>query len=84
MKNRCPFGFLSKKADTDFHTAWYFGGHFASVNLFVTGQARQQEESRMVELDAELRVLERDLARWHADMQRTPRYASRPLRRWEN
>jgi site-specific DNA recombinase len=32
-------------------------------------QARQQEETRMVELDAERRVLERDLARWHADMQ---------------
>lgn len=32
-------------------------------------QARQQEETRMVELDAERRVLERDLARWHADLQ---------------
>jgi site-specific DNA recombinase len=32
-------------------------------------QARQQEDARMVELDAERRVLERDLARWHADMQ---------------
>jgi site-specific DNA recombinase len=31
--------------------------------------ARQQEETRVVELDAERRVLERDLARWHADMQ---------------
>jgi site-specific DNA recombinase len=32
-------------------------------------QARKQEDLRMVELDAERRVLERDLARWHADMQ---------------
>jgi site-specific DNA recombinase len=32
-------------------------------------QARHQEETRMVELDAERRVLERDLALWHADMQ---------------
>jgi site-specific DNA recombinase len=31
-------------------------------------QARLQEDSRMAELDAERRVLERDLARWHADM----------------
>jgi site-specific DNA recombinase len=33
-------------------------------------QARKQEDERMAELDAERRVLERDLARWHADMQR--------------
>lgn len=32
-------------------------------------QARQQEDTRMVELDAERRMLERDLTRWHADMQ---------------
>jgi site-specific DNA recombinase len=32
------------------------------------GQARQQENSRLGELEAERRVLERDLARWHADM----------------
>jgi site-specific DNA recombinase len=32
-------------------------------------QARKQEDERMAELDAERRVLERDLARWHADMQ---------------
>jgi site-specific DNA recombinase len=32
-------------------------------------QARQKEDSRMAELEAERRVLERDLARWHADMQ---------------
>jgi hypothetical protein len=31
-------------------------------------QARQQEDSRMAELDAERRVLERDLVRWHTDM----------------
>jgi site-specific DNA recombinase len=33
-------------------------------------QARQQEDARTVELDAERRVLERDLTRWHAEMQR--------------
>lgn len=32
-------------------------------------QARQQEDTRLVELDAERRTLERDLTRWHADMQ---------------
>jgi site-specific DNA recombinase len=32
-------------------------------------QAHQQENTRLVELDAERRVLERDLARWHAEMQ---------------
>jgi site-specific DNA recombinase len=32
-------------------------------------QAHKQEDARMAELDAERRVLERDLARWHADMQ---------------
>jgi site-specific DNA recombinase len=32
-------------------------------------QAHKQEDERMVELDSERRVLERDLARWHADMQ---------------
>jgi site-specific DNA recombinase len=40
--------------------------HLLSQTL---NQARQQEETRKVELDAERRVLERDLARWHADMQ---------------
>ena len=33
-------------------------------------QARQQEDTRLIELDAERRVLDRDLARWHAEMQR--------------
>jgi site-specific DNA recombinase len=33
-------------------------------------QAQKQEDSRLAELDAERRMLERDLARWHADMQR--------------
>jgi site-specific DNA recombinase len=38
--------------------------------LYATlAQAQKQEDARMVELDAERRVLERDLARWHADMQ---------------
>lgn len=32
-------------------------------------QARQQEDTRMTELEAERRTLERDLSRWHADMQ---------------
>jgi site-specific DNA recombinase len=32
-------------------------------------QAQKQEDARMVELDAERRVLERDLARWHAELQ---------------
>jgi site-specific DNA recombinase len=32
-------------------------------------QARHQEDTQLIELDAEWRVLERDLARWHADMQ---------------
>jgi site-specific DNA recombinase len=32
-------------------------------------QAQQQEDSRLAELDAERRVLERDLTRWHAAMQ---------------
>jgi site-specific DNA recombinase len=32
-------------------------------------QARKQEDTRLVELEAERRVLERDLARWHAEMQ---------------
>jgi site-specific DNA recombinase len=32
-------------------------------------QAHRQEDKRMAELEAERRVLERDLARWHADMQ---------------
>jgi len=32
-------------------------------------QARQQEDARMVELEAERLTLERDLARWHAEMQ---------------
>jgi site-specific DNA recombinase len=32
-------------------------------------QAQKQEDTRLIELDAERRVLERDLARWHADMQ---------------
>jgi site-specific DNA recombinase len=31
-------------------------------------QAQKQEDNRLAELDAERRVLERDLARWHADM----------------
>ena len=32
-------------------------------------QAQKQEDARMVELESERRVLERDLARWHADLQ---------------
>jgi site-specific DNA recombinase len=32
-------------------------------------QARQQEDTRRAELEAERRTLERDLSRWHADMQ---------------
>ncbi|HEY7314322.1 MAG TPA: recombinase family protein [Gemmataceae bacterium] len=32
-------------------------------------QAQKQEDARLIELDAERRVLERDLARWHADLQ---------------
>lgn len=32
-------------------------------------QAQKQEDARLVELDAERRVLERDLTRWHADLQ---------------
>jgi site-specific DNA recombinase len=33
------------------------------------GQARQQEDQRLAELEAERRTLERDLARWHTEMQ---------------
>jgi site-specific DNA recombinase len=32
-------------------------------------QAQKQEDARMAELEAERRTLERDLARWHAEMQ---------------
>jgi site-specific DNA recombinase len=44
-------------------------GRDAELLHATLAQAQKQEEARMAELDAERRVLERDLARWHADMQ---------------
>jgi site-specific DNA recombinase len=46
----------------------YIGRDPALLHETLT-QAQKQEDSRLAELDAERRVLERDLTRWHADMQ---------------
>jgi site-specific DNA recombinase len=43
-------------------------GRDANLLQATLAQAQKQEDARMVELDAERRVLERDLARWHADL----------------
>jgi site-specific DNA recombinase len=48
-------------------------GKDPSVLQATVAEARRQDEARLAELEAERRVLERDLARWQADERRLAR-----------